>query len=59
MFKVGERYKITNPNLDEYGMMFTIVKIENKYIYYVFDGDKSVFAFKRGGFFETSITKIS
>lgn len=58
MYEKGQRFKIINPESDEHNMMFTILGVEFPYVFFSFDGEKTVRMFKVGSEFESYITEL-
>ena len=58
-YKEGERYRIYNPLSDNNGYFLTVVKVINKIIYYLFDGEDEVRFFIKEDQFSTDLIKIA
>lgn len=50
-YKEGERYKIVNPELNDHNKMFTVIKVEDYSVYYIFDGESTIHVFHIGSVF--------
>lgn len=57
-YKEGERYKIVNPELNDHNKMFTVIKVEDYSVYYIFDGESTIHVFHIGSVFESYIEEL-
>lgn len=57
-YQIGDRYRIIEPKIDAYMKMFSIVYIEDDYVYYSFDGERIIHCFRMNTIFEDFIQKI-
>lgn len=57
-YREGERYKIVNPEWNNHNKMFTVTKVEEDSIYYIFDGESIIHVFHIGSVFESYIEEL-
>ena len=57
-YKEGERYKIVNPELNDHNKMFSVIKVEDYSVYYIFDGESTIHVFYIGSVFESYIEEL-
>lgn len=57
-YKEGERHKIVNPELNDHNKMFTVIKVEDYSVYYIFDGESTIHVFYIGSVFESYIEEL-
>lgn len=57
-YKEGERYKIVNSEWNNHNKMFTVIKVEDYSVYYIFDGESTIHVFHIGSVFESYIEEL-
>lgn len=57
-FQKGERYRVLNVLSENHGEYLTIIKIDDDFVYYLFDGKDQVHCFSKSSEFAVDLIKL-